>query len=113
MEKRDLKEEVESQDCYFKSYENFGVHRLMLEDKPRTEAYKNAILSSENFKGKVVMDVGAGTGILSIFCAQAGAKKVYAVEGSNLAQITKSVVKENNFDNVIEVLHCRVEELSE
>jgi predicted RNA methylase len=43
------------------------------------------------------------SGILSLFCAQAGAKKVYAVEASNLALTIKDVVKENNLDNIIEV----------
>lgn len=38
------------------------------------------------FKEKVVIDVGAGNGILSIFSAQAGARKVYAVEASNMVQ---------------------------
>jgi predicted RNA methylase len=43
----------------------FQVHRLMLEDKPRTDAYREAIFSTtQNFKDKVVMDVGAGTGII-------------------------------------------------
>ncbi|KAJ0174179.1 hypothetical protein K1T71_010325 [Dendrolimus kikuchii] len=97
---------------YFSSYEDLEVHRLMLEDEPRTLAYQNAILSNEAyFKDKVVMDVGCGTGILSIFCAQAGAKKVYAVEASDLANLAKEVVKENGFDEIIEVIHSRVEDV--
>ncbi|XP_049877359.1 protein arginine N-methyltransferase 6 [Pectinophora gossypiella] len=105
--------EVDStQNEYFTSYEDLEVHRLMLEDHPRTEAYKNAIFANKAYlKDKIVMDVGCGTGILSIFCAQAGAKKVYAVEASNLANLAKEVVKENNFENVIEVIHSRVEDV--
>ena len=77
----------------------------MLEDSPRTEAYKNAILNNkEYFKDKVVMDVGCGTGILSVFCAQAGAKKVYAVEASQMADLAREIVKENGFDEIIEVI---------
>jgi hypothetical protein len=42
-------------------------------------------------------------GILSLFCAQAGARIVYAVEASALANIIPKVAKENNFSDVIKV----------
>ena len=48
----------------------------MLCDATRTLAYKNAIEACPSVKGKVVLDVGCGTGILSIFAARAGAAKV-------------------------------------
>ncbi|CAG7734241.1 unnamed protein product [Allacma fusca] len=100
------------QDQYFKSYEDLEVHRLMLEDEPRTNTYREAICNASNlFKGKVVMDVGAGTGILSLFCAKAGAKKVYAVEASSLAMVLPEIVEANNFSQVIEVIHGKVEEI--
>lgn len=101
----------EDQPGYFDSYEDLEVHELMLCDKPRQEAYKTAILSNKLlFQGKTVLDVGSGTGILSIFCAQAGAKRVFAVEASNLAKLSEEIVKENGFENVISVHQCRVED---
>lgn len=52
----------------------------MLKDVVRTKTYQNVIYNNKFlFKNKVVLDVGAGTGILSLFCAKAGAKHVYAV----------------------------------
>jgi predicted RNA methylase len=76
----------------------------MLEDDPRTSAYKNAIMNNKPFfKDKIVMDVGCGTGILSIFCAQAGAKVVYAVEASDVANLAKEIVKENKYEDIIQV----------
>ncbi|CAH2089461.1 unnamed protein product [Euphydryas editha] len=98
---------------YFPSYEDLETHRLMLEDHPRTDAYRKAILENKAyFKDKIVMDVGCGTGILSIFCAQAGAKKVYAVESSKLAKIAKEVIEENNFEKIIKVLYSKVEDVA-
>lgn len=76
----------------------------MLEDEPRNKAYKEAIMSNKNLiQGKVVLDVGAGTGILSIFCAMAGAKTVYAVEANNVYRIAEETAKENQFDHIIKV----------
>lgn len=77
---------------------------LMLQDSVRNKAYKEAIFDNEYaIKDKIVLDVGAGTGILSIFCAQAGAAKVYAVEASETYKIAEEIVKENNFQHVIQV----------
>lgn len=56
------------------------VLQEMLKDLVRTKTYQNVIYQNKFlFKDKVVLDVGAGTGILSLFCAKAGAKHVYAV----------------------------------
>lgn len=76
----------------------------MIQDSARTEAYKNAIFSNRSlFNGKTVLDVGAGSGILSVFCAQAGASKVYAVEASQTSDVARQLVDENHFSEIIEV----------
>ncbi|XP_037811200.1 protein arginine N-methyltransferase 6 [Lucilia sericata] len=102
---------MQQEDSYFRDYENLEVHEIMLRDRPRQEAYKNAILSNASlFKDKIVLDVGAGTGILSAFCAKAGAKLVYAVEASNLAKIALKVMEENNITSTVKVIHSKIEE---
>nr|GEV07414.1 probable protein arginine N-methyltransferase 1 [Tanacetum cinerariifolium] len=60
---------------------------------------------------KIVLDIGAGTGILSLFCAKAGAKHVYTVKFSQIADMAKEIVKANGFLDVITVLKGKVEEL--
>ncbi|KAH7352439.1 hypothetical protein KP509_19G045000 [Ceratopteris richardii] len=98
--------------AYFNSYTHVGVHEEMIKDRVRTETYRNAIFQHANFiKDKVVVDVGCGTGILSIFCAYAGARKVYAVDASEIAIQAREVVKANGLSETIIVLLGRIEEV--
>ncbi|KAF8081895.1 hypothetical protein N665_0858s0011 [Sinapis alba] len=84
----------------------------MLKDVVRTKTYQNVIYQNKFLiKDKVVLDVGAGTGILSLFCAKAGAKHVYAVECSQMADMAKEIVKANGFSDVITVLKGKIEEI--
>ncbi|KAJ6838908.1 putative protein arginine N-methyltransferase 1 [Iris pallida] len=104
--------EQTSADYYFDSYSHFGIHEEMLKDIVRTKTYQNVIYqNSFLFKDKVVLDVGAGTGILSLFCAKAGAKHVYAVECSEMAGMAKEIVQKNGFSDVITVLKGKIEEM--
>uniref|UniRef100_A0AAV2L2A1 Uncharacterized protein n=1 Tax=Knipowitschia caucasica TaxID=637954 RepID=A0AAV2L2A1_KNICA len=82
-------EEMTSRDYYFDSYAHFGIHEEMLKDEVRTLTYRNSMYHNKHiFKDKIVLDVGSGTGILSMFAAKAGAKHVYGVR--TLAFITMS-----------------------
>ncbi|XP_063701506.1 uncharacterized protein LOC134831643 [Culicoides brevitarsis] len=95
---------------YFTSYEDLEIHELMLLDDARTQTYRKAIEAcSSLFKDKIVMDVGSGTGILSMFCAKAGAKKVFAVEASNTARLSEKIIADNKLESVISVFHGQVE----
>ncbi|KAI7727189.1 hypothetical protein M8C21_027002, partial [Ambrosia artemisiifolia] len=81
----------------------------MLKDVVRTKTYQNVIYKNKFlFKDKIVLDVGAGTGILSLFCAKAGAKHI---ECSQMADMAQEIVKANGFSNVITVLKGKVEEI--
>lgn len=84
----------------------------MIQDRIRTNAYRDAILNNKHlFKDKIVMDVGCGTGILSMFAAKAGAKKVYAIEYSDIACTAKKIISDNKFSDVITVIKTKMEDL--
>lgn len=104
--------DLTSSDYYFNSYAHFGIHEEMLKDRVRTQSYMRAIKDNPHlFEGKTVMDVGCGTGVLSIFAAQAGAKKVYAVECSKIVDQARRIIDANGFSSVIEVVEAKVEEM--
>eukprot|EP00605_Chrysophyceae_sp_TOSAG23-4_P001321 GSChrysophyteH1.ASY1.ANO1.1436.1 assembled CDS len=93
-----------SNDYYWDSYSHFGIHEEMIKDEVRTASYMNAIEQNKHlFIGKTVLDVGCGTGILSLFAARAGAAKVYAVECSNIVRTCKQIVKDNNYEDDIDL----------
>jgi len=50
------------------------------------------------------MDVGAGSGILSLFAAKAGAKRVIAVEASTAASAAKVLVESNNLGHIVRLM---------
>ena len=101
----------QKKDYYFSSYSSYNIHEEMIKDKVRTGAYQKAILNnSDVFKDKIVLDVGSGTGILSFFAAQAGAKHVYGVEYADIADYSIEIIKKNKMEDKITIIKSRVEE---
>lgn len=97
---------------YFCSYAQLYHQKQMLADHNRMAAYHSAIIGNRAaFEGKVVMDVGSGSGILAVWAAMAGAKKVFAIEYTDMAANARKVVEHNGVSDVVTVIQGAVEEI--
>jgi protein arginine N-methyltransferase 1 len=97
---------------YFCSYAYLYHQKQMLMDHVRMRAYHSAIISNKQlFQGKTVLDVGTGSGVLAIWCAQAGAAKVFAVEYTDMALHARKLVEANGLSHIVEVIQSSVEDL--
>uniref|UniRef100_A0A667YYE5 type I protein arginine methyltransferase n=1 Tax=Myripristis murdjan TaxID=586833 RepID=A0A667YYE5_9TELE len=84
----------------------------LLQDYTRTATYQRAFLVNEaDFKDKVVLDVGCGSGMLSFFAVQAGAMRVYAVEAGPMAKYAQIMVQSNGQSRRIAVLEGGVKQV--
>ncbi|KAG0170556.1 type I protein arginine N-methyltransferase Rmt1 [Apophysomyces sp. BC1015] len=101
-----------SKDYYFDSYAHFGIHEEMLKDEVRTLSYRSSIVNNKHlFKDKIVLDVGCGTGILSMFAAQAGAKHVYGIDMSNIIHQARQIVEDNHLSDKVTLIQGKMEEV--
>ncbi|KAL2160264.1 hypothetical protein VTH06DRAFT_1437 [Thermothelomyces fergusii] len=97
---------------YFESYDHNDIHETMLKDAVRTDAYRDFIYGNKHlFAGKTVLDIGCGTGILSMFCARAGAARVYAVDNSAIIDRARENVLRNGLGDVITCVRGRIEDV--
>jgi predicted RNA methylase len=79
-------------------------HRTLLDDETRTNALREAI-SRVVRNGDVVADLGAGTGILSFFACDAGARRVFAIEREHLADVVSFLSRHLRHADRVTVLH--------
>jgi predicted RNA methylase len=81
---------------------SFGYDLLMINDQERNEFFW-----LDDCKDKIVLDIGSGTGLLSVMAAQAGARHVYTfeVDPTNYKN-AKYFIKESGFENVITIINA-------
>ncbi|KAL2170033.1 hypothetical protein VTG60DRAFT_5373 [Thermothelomyces hinnuleus] len=106
------KPEKDESAYYFESYDHNDIHETMLKDAVRTDAYRDFIYGNKHlFAGKTVLDIGCGTGILSMFCARAGAARVFAVDNSAILDRARENVLRNGLGDVITCVRGRIEDV--
>lgn len=87
----------------FGGYASPYVQIKMLNDINRKRSFLTAI-RQEISPDDIVLDLGTGSGIMAIAAAQAGAKKVYAVEPSGIINIAEENAKNNGVYEKIEFI---------
>jgi SAM-dependent methyltransferase len=92
------------------AYSRLSLHRWMLRDEIRNDAYRRAIAQVVR-PGQAVLDMGGGTGFLSILAAQAGARKVYLVERTSIAAVARRMVQRNDVEERVEILEGNLEDV--
>ena len=96
---------------YFDSYSKLSIHETMLRDTARTGAYERAIAEHAHlFAGKTVLDVGCGTGVLAMFAARAGAKRVVGIDNSAMISHAEKAVAANGYADVITLVRGKLED---
>ena len=80
-------------------------HRDLLADTIRTDAYRTAIRSVVT-RDSVVLDLGTGTGILSFFACEAGARRVFAIEEGD-AGVASMLAQHVGLSDRVEIIHAR------
>ncbi|XP_050428105.1 protein arginine N-methyltransferase 3-like [Adelges cooleyi] len=104
---------LEDDQSYFGSYSSVDIHFEMLKDKVRTQSYCSAILlNAPKFAGKTVLDLGTGSGILSMFMAKARAAKVFAVDEADIMYNAIDNFRENGFESIIVPIKGRIEDVT-
>ena len=76
----------------------FDFHQSMLVDEIRTTGYHRAIAEVVQ-PGDIVLDIGAGTGLLSLLALTAGAEHVYAIERGPIIEVARRIVRRNGVDD--------------
>ncbi|XP_047001604.1 protein arginine N-methyltransferase 9-like isoform X2 [Schistocerca americana] len=81
-------------------------HFRMLNDSSRNKAYRDAIIKKVSQGFNSVLDIGTGTGILSLFAVEGGAKEVFSCDVSEtMINIAEKVISANNASGKIRLIN--------
>ncbi len=87
---------------YFQRYGDLELHRRMISDRARTDAFARAI-AEVVAPGDAVLDIGTGTGVLAMLAAKAGATAVHAVDQADVAEVARGLIRANGLDDRVTV----------
>lgn len=90
---------------FFQTFASLDVHRRMLSDRIRVDGFARAIEALVE-PGMVVLDAGTGTGILACIAARAGARRVFAVDRSEVIESARAVVAASGCQDVVELIQA-------
>jgi protein arginine N-methyltransferase 1 len=82
----------------------------MVADKGRTSSYERALRANIR-PGAVVLDMGAGPGIMAMLACRAGASRVYAVEPDDVIKLAQQIAADNGFSSRIEFIQAMTTEI--
>ena len=77
----------------------------MMRDRVRMDAYEHALRHAV-MPGSTVVDIGAGTGILSLLACRSGAGAVHAIEPSDAVHVAREIAKANGLADHITFVHA-------
>lgn len=87
---------------YFQRYGDLELHRRMISDRARTDAFARALAEVVR-PADVVLDVGTGTGVLAMLAAKAGAQQVHAVDRADIAEVARRLVRDNRLQKKVQI----------
>ena len=105
-------DELQSNEFYYNSRGHFSFFEPLYKDYEAMNTFRQVLsFNPLQIRDKVVLDVGSGPGLFALLAARAGAKTVYAWEPSAQAKYLAENIRENGYEDTIQVLTKPIEEL--
>jgi hypothetical protein len=92
------------------SYSAVSSHRSMVFDDVRNDAYFDALRRVVT-PSSVVLDLGAGMGVLGMMAARLGARRVFLVEPEDVIAVASEIVRANGLDAIVRCVRGRIEDV--